>query len=418
MPAAAADLDRARDDTGAAFEELSALRAEGWRRNPAPPLTRARLDAALEPLGITRVGDLTGLDALGIPVWFAARPASRSLCVANGKGLTDADAWLTAVMEGAEQAIAENAPALVRLIDSPSGLARRGLKSVPLDRQSRCAARWLSPDQELAWVRGLSWRTGEEIYAPYELVGMDMAPSAPWNFRQFRMSSLGLAAGGDLAAAVRHGLRELVEDDAIFGPLMGGATGGGAPTIAFDPARAGRLSEVIVALAAKGIEARFVRAETGIRAPTVIAALKPTEGAGAAQTYYCGSACRDTVEEAALSALHEAVQSRLIFISGNRDDLGADEYGRRLRPGTEALFGGYRFAAGEGAGEGDSLAGLADRVLADGVGDIYVFPLGGQRHGLHVVRVLADDLVSCHAVPGYPHGSRAAAKLLRRWAAA
>ena len=152
------------------------------------------LEPELGRLGITRVGDLTGLDQIGIPVWFAARPGSRSLCIANGKGVTEDGAWLSAVMESAEQAFAEEASRLVNFVASPAVAAKRGLRSIPLERQARCAARRLPREADLAWVSGLSLKTGEPVFAPYELVGMDMVSSAPWNSSHFRMSSLGLAA--------------------------------------------------------------------------------------------------------------------------------------------------------------------------------------------------------------------------------
>src|SRR6478609_9891201 len=52
--------------------------------------------------GITRVADLTGLDCIGLPVWTAIRPASRTLSTSQGKGATSLLAKLSAVMEGIE----------------------------------------------------------------------------------------------------------------------------------------------------------------------------------------------------------------------------------------------------------------------------------------------------------------------------
>ncbi len=62
----------------------------------------------LRRFGITRVGDVTGLDIVGIPVWFAVRPNSRGLSVSQGKGLVPAQARLSAVMEAIEGAVAED----------------------------------------------------------------------------------------------------------------------------------------------------------------------------------------------------------------------------------------------------------------------------------------------------------------------
>lgn len=412
---------RQTTEVAAAFAALRALYANLQRSDPIARnrLSRGLLEPALARLGITRVGDLTGLDQVGIPVWFAARPASRSLCIANGKGVTEEGAWLSAVMEGAEQAIAEESSLLVNVVASPVAIARRGLRSIPLDRQARCAARRLPQEAELAWVMGLSLRTGEPVFAPYELVGMDMISAAPWNTHHFRMSSLGLAAGGDLASAILHGLRELVEEDAIFGPLAAGAP----PVrreVVFHRCRASALDWVIERLAERDIEARFVETSDDIAMPVVIAALKPRHEDQAGFAYFCGSACRSSIEDAALAALLEAVQSRLTFISGARDDLYAEEYHRQLKPGTEALFGGHRFTDNRPADEiredgSQDLAMLLAAVFSAGIGDVYAFPLGGCGNGFEVVRVLADDLVAFEAVTGSARAGRAGDKLLRRW---
>lgn len=50
---------------------------------------------------------MTGLDIIGIPVWFAARPNSRGLSVSQGKGLVAEQARLSAIMEAIEGAVAE-----------------------------------------------------------------------------------------------------------------------------------------------------------------------------------------------------------------------------------------------------------------------------------------------------------------------
>jgi ribosomal protein S12 methylthiotransferase accessory factor len=154
--------------------------------------------------------------------------------------------------------------------------------------------------------------------------------------------------------------------------------------------------------------------------PVVIAALKPGREEQAGLAYFCGSACRSTLEDAALAALLEAVQSRLTFISGARDDLNAEEYRRQLKTGTEALFASGNFSdealADDVCRNGpEALRVLLSAVFAAGIGDVYVFPLGGGGHGFEVVRVLADDLVAVEGVTDSARNGRAGGKLLSRW---
>ena len=53
-------------------------------------------------MGITRLGDITGLDYIGIPVVVAVRPNSRSVSVSQGKGLDLHQATASALMEAIE----------------------------------------------------------------------------------------------------------------------------------------------------------------------------------------------------------------------------------------------------------------------------------------------------------------------------
>ena len=65
----------------------------------APEQTWSRIKPVLPEFGITRVGEITGLDRLGLPVWIAVRPNARPLSVSQGKGLDDMAARVSAAME-------------------------------------------------------------------------------------------------------------------------------------------------------------------------------------------------------------------------------------------------------------------------------------------------------------------------------
>jgi YcaO-like protein with predicted kinase domain len=53
-----------------------------------PAETVARVRPHMAAMGITRLADLTGLDRIGVPVFAAIRPNSRSVATSQGKGLT------------------------------------------------------------------------------------------------------------------------------------------------------------------------------------------------------------------------------------------------------------------------------------------------------------------------------------------
>ena len=80
-------------------------------RRVSPAQTLEILRPLLRRLGITRLGDITGLDNLGVPIACAIRPNSFSLSVNLGKGPDRDSAHASAAMEAAEIAIAERLPA-------------------------------------------------------------------------------------------------------------------------------------------------------------------------------------------------------------------------------------------------------------------------------------------------------------------
>jgi len=400
-----------------ALNELSHIRFSLLAKAPdetARPadLTRKALEPYLQALGITRVGDITGLDRIGVPVWFATRPASRALSVSQGKGLDHDRAWITAVMESAETALAEQSQAMVTEIASIGEMARKGLTIVPLERQSRCAAAYLDPNKRMAWVPGLSWLAGKEVYAPYELIGMDMTAASPWNHSCFQMSSLGLAAAGTLYDAMRHGLQELVEDDAFFSFRLGGWSDPHTLPLGLAAEASHPLSETIKQCEAVGYSVRLAKLRTDIDLPTVLAGLDVQ--AGGQVRCYTGCATRNLIGDAALAALLEAIQSKLTFVSGSRDDLWPEDY-RKATPPSKSDVAARRSVALSGETNTSLRACLKhtlDEVVKATGSDIYFFPIPTDCAGIRAVRVLADDLVSSECPPLALPSPRAKAKLM------
>src|SRR6188472_1573531 len=66
-------------------------------------------------MGITRVANVTGLDAVGVPVVMVCRPNSRSVAVSQGKGINLASARASGLMEAAELYHAETITLPLRL---------------------------------------------------------------------------------------------------------------------------------------------------------------------------------------------------------------------------------------------------------------------------------------------------------------
>ena len=113
----------------------------------SPRETLSRVEPLLTRFGITRVARHTGLDDIGIPVWCAYTPNSRSIVIAQGKGMTDLDAKASAVMEALERAVAGE-PSVKLVHGSASGLQAKGCMIDRLDCLTAVHKLDLGPDEE------------------------------------------------------------------------------------------------------------------------------------------------------------------------------------------------------------------------------------------------------------------------------
>lgn len=352
--------------------------------------------------GITRIGDLTGLDRIGLPVWFASRPNSRGLSVSQGKGLTHAQARISAVMESVEGAIAEQTEPLISHSASIAAMRERGWKIVPLSRMQRCRASRIDEVRERSWVRGKCYRSGAEIYAPYELVGLDMRAESSWDHSSFLMSTIGLAAGSDESHAALHAICELIENDATTMVDLIGVGASRSRGIDCRGTRHAGLAEAIAAVERAGMNVRFFEVTGVIPVPVVGCFVEsPFHSAQkAAVGIAAGFACRPFGADAALSALLEAVQSRLTKIAGSREDLSDSSYrtGRASLPQVEGELIRVDDLVMNGAERlSGNLPAMLDAVTQSLTGhsaadEVYLFPLSPSDADFAVVRALVADL--------------------------
>lgn len=352
----------------------------------------------LEACGITRIGDLTGLDTIGIPVWFACRPNSRGISVAQGKGLTDEQARISAVMEAVEGAVAEQTVPLIAMTESIRSMRSRGAPIVPLEHMPRCRASRIEDGITRSWVPGYGHASGKPVYAPYELVGLDMRTDSAWDHGGFLMSTIGLAAGPTAEHAILHATCELIENDATTMIDLLGVRGSGARGIDCGGTEHAGLARAMAAVEAAGMTVRFFDV-TGVVPVPVVACFVEASFVGGrmpAVGISAGFACRPRGADAALAALLEAVQSRLTKIAGSREDLSEASYlsGRsrlpdavgEMIPVSTLRTPGYEDDLDDPAA---MLRTVTEAVVTSSAAkEIHVFPLLPETAGFAVTRVL------------------------------
>ena len=274
--------------------------------------------------GVTRLAEVTRLDRIGLPVWQAIRPMSRALSVHQGKGATDTDAQLGALLEAveshhAEQFVHERATCR---FDELSHRARPPvLADFARDRREPPA-----PDAPHRWSEATNIVSGEPFYLPFELVSLDLSRDLP---SAFDRASDGLAAGSSREEAISVAIHEIIERDAVAAWLRRGlvsrtadALDIGAIDLDWFRGWAARIEA-----AGAGLGAYYLSSVTGT--PVVVCEISDFDKTGDCYRAVHGSGCHPHPELALFKALTEAIQSRATMIAGAREDLFPSDYVRK-----------------------------------------------------------------------------------------
>ncbi|WSH69614.1 YcaO-like family protein (plasmid) [Rhizobium ruizarguesonis] len=370
-------------------------------RAVTPAQTLAAIRPHLREFGITRVGLLTALDVLNIPVAFATRPNSHTLSVFQGKGIDNDAAMASAAMEAVETRIAEIAPADLTQATVDSMRAEHAAM-IDLDNVARCA-----PDEigssPIAWCTGLDILSGSSVFVPWWLVGLDHRGERPPGFEQ---SSDGLASGNTPSEAALHGLCELVERDAWA--LTQLKSPERLKESRIDPASFGDavIDVMTDRIARAGMKLLLLDMTTDIGVPAFLAVIMPgnlSDRVDARWSHVCGGCgCHPDPVRAALRAITEAAQSRLTAIAGSRDDFSPRIYQRLDR--SAAMQQVVELCEGDGrmrsfqarhrrpATIQESIGHIADRLTATGIEQIVVVPFPHRALPISVVRVIVPGL--------------------------
>lgn len=392
----------------------------GTHRGVSPGRTLQTAAPAAVAAGITRVANVTGLDRIGIPVYMTVRPHSRSVSVSQGKGISHEAARASGVMEAIELWHAERitAPLLLRRWADLRGTAR----VVDVGRLPTVADSRFRPDLPLLWIAGRDLFTGEECWVPYECVSMDATVPAPPGSGCFLSTSNGLASGNDVLEALEHALCEVVERDATALWRVGGAEALRRTLVDWHDCADPELQQAEALCRRAGVRVLAWDLTSDVGVPAFASLIsEPETGAAYQRSAAVGYGCHLDPSVALLRAVTEAVQSRLTYISGSRDDLFRDEYEddvqvRRHLQTCEALLDtrpGRRLQdVADLSGEtfDDDVQTLLDRLQAVGVDEAVAVDLTDPRLGVPVVRVIVPGLEGPDTDPDYLPGPRARAE--------
>jgi ribosomal protein S12 methylthiotransferase accessory factor len=367
----------------------------GTHRAMPPEETLARIRPHLARGAITRVGDITGLDTIGVPVAVAVRPASATITVESGKGLTWIAAMTSAAMEAIERFVAETDPLVDEL--APVGDVADRLP-IPADRFPMFKHASISPHRSYEWTRMHDLRTDRPFLVPADLVHLPIGRVGMRFAHPWTPSSNGLASGNHFPEAVCAALYEAVERDATW--CWQTAFRKGTLPLVVDQATIDGpgIRQLLDTLDHAGVDAHILWCPTDVGVPTCLAFIVDrTPGIG----LFKGYGCHLDPEIAMIRAVTEAVQSRTVFVAGARDDVLRPVYEANKR--AEALSDAEAFRAGHLI----STADIPNRATSSFHGDIAVILGLMERAGFeHVlVRELDASPFECSVVrvvvPGF-----------------
>ena len=301
----------------------------GTCRAVTPAQTLRRIQPFLAGAGITRLADVTGLDWIGIPVYQAIRPNSRTLSASQGKGLTRMQARVSALMEALEGFHAEDIR--VPSVRETVGTMRRQVSYDPA-ALDLVRPRLLTDALPVEWLPATDLWTGAATWVPRQLCDLDLSTKARAHVPVFRTSSNGLCSGNTIAEALIHGLCEVIERDSCRRRGR-----------AWRELERSVMPETVTSRIAQRLLDRFFRAGMSIQivdmsGPTDLPCFEVWIDHQDGPVLTQGSGCHPGRSTALVRALTEAAQSRLTYIAGNRDDISRHLYRSPTTPPRRWAF--------------------------------------------------------------------------------
>jgi ribosomal protein S12 methylthiotransferase accessory factor len=282
-------------------------------------VTLSRARSVAKQVGISRVTDITRLDYVGVPVFASIRPEAQpgSLCVNAGKGLSPAEARVGAYMEAVEYAFAEYNRASLEVSIVPARDVYEG-RTRPEAILDFCPVMGAEVDLDgpIACVEATNISSDEKFLVPAELIFLPF-PSDLGGNCYFGSSSNGLCSGNSVLEATVHGLAEVIERDICSFQAIKDQS-----VQVSNSSLPSTIREIDSNLSAVGMNLYVRYVDNAFDVPYFMAVVAETKTDNPIYISV-GYGCHLSSRIALTRAVCEALQSRLSFIHGGRDDLVA-----------------------------------------------------------------------------------------------
>lgn len=303
--------------------DLSFFKLQGTYRATSPQNTIKKLLPLLAKLEITRIANITGLDNIGIPVITCFRPNAKHLSSSQGKGVTQDLATISAIMESVEGYHIENPPP-PKLYGGFLKLSRNYHTVNPSLFVRGIFSNLNLENIKLAWIEAIDIISSKKLLIPHALINLNSTKLHP-EYSYFAVSSNGLAAGNNRDEAICHALYELIERDSLQKWKVISSQSRLATQLDINSINNDELMLLITKLRNADIDLKVWDISTSIGIPAYQCAIYERNSLRKLGVS-TGSGAHLSKEVALSRAITEAVQSRVVMISGSRDDIFQDFY--------------------------------------------------------------------------------------------
>jgi ribosomal protein S12 methylthiotransferase accessory factor len=274
---------------------------------------------------------------------------------------------------------------------------------VDVDKLPRTTKSLYHPDLPILWIEGRELYTDTRMWVPYEMVHTAYTLPAPTGTGCFVGTSSGLASGNHHLEALSHAICETIERDATTLHSVRAPLEVAARRLDLDSVDDPACREAIhrIELAGLSIGVWSTTTDVGIAAFKCLIVereqnmLRPLYGSE-------GMGCHPTRGIALLRAITEAVQSRLTYIAGARDDVTRYDYilasdrdllqRQRDSLGGEATLDFHGIPTFDSSSFDTDVAWELERLHAAGIRQVVEIDLTRMEFGIPVVRVVVPGL--------------------------
>jgi ribosomal protein S12 methylthiotransferase accessory factor len=370
-------------------------------------------------MGITRIATITGLDVIGIPVVAVMRPNSRSIAVAQGKGLDLVSAKISGLMESIENFHAERICAPL-VLASWEEMCERGAM-IDVASLPRAAGGAFDPKARILWIQGHEAMSSRLAWLPFEVVHTDYTMPLPAGSGAFLMSDSGVASGNHPLEATSHAICELVERDAVTLWRFAKESERRARRVDLDTVDDSGCQAVLERFTRARVRVAVWEVTSDVGIPAFYCSiLDQSPSSWRPLSHAVGAGCHPCREVALSRALTEAAQTRLTMIAGSRDDIGLAAYrrgeDREAVAETMALFdapAARRFSDAPthvAATFNDDVGWELACLRKAGIEEVAIVDLTLPEYGIPVVRVVIPGLEGMHDAAGFVAGRRLRAR--------